>query len=162
MLLEILIRTPSWVYGLFVVLVAVGVLQSRTSKVGTARAAMLPIAMLVLSAYGAISVFGTQPAVAAAWGAGLTIALIVAHGINGGPSGLVRDPSSGAVVVPGSWTPLALMMAIFFTKFGVGVTLAMSPLVKSQPTFWVPVCIAYGVFGGMFLSRGMKILRAPA
>lgn len=162
MLFEVLIRTPAWVYGLFVMLVAFGLLQSRTSRVSTARAVILPIAMLVLSAYGAVSVFGAQPAVAAAWFAGLATAVLVAQYVLGGPSGLVRDATSGAVVVPGSWTPLALMMAIFFTKFAVGVTLAMSPLVKAQPTFWVPVCIAYGVFGGLFLFRGMKILRAPA
>ncbi len=161
MLLEILIRTPAWVYGLFAVLVAFGFMQSRTMKVGTARAVILPAAMLLLSAYGAVSVFGAQPAVAAAWFTGLATALLTASVVLGGPSGLVRD-SSGAVVVPGSWTPLALMMAIFFTKFGVGVTLAMAPIVKSQPTFWVPVCIAYGLFGGLFLFRGMRILRVPA
>jgi hypothetical protein len=162
MLLEILIRTPAWVYGLFIVLVVFGLIQTRTSKVGTARAVVLPIAMLILSAYGAVSVFGANPIVAAAWFVGLATALVIGRNLLDWPSGVVRDADSGSIVVPGSWTPLALMMAIFFTKFGVGVTLAMAPLVKTQPTFWVPVCLAYGLFGGLFLSRGMKILRAPA
>lgn len=162
MLFEILIRTPSWVYGLFAVLVAFGVMQSRTSKVGTARAVILSFAMLLLSAYGAVSVFGVQPAVAAAWLAGTATAVSIGYAVLDWPGGLARDASSGAVVVPGSWMPLALMMAIFFTKFGVGVALALSPALKSSPTFWMPVCIAYGLFGGLFLSRGMKILRAPA
>lgn len=162
MLFEVLVRTPAWVYGLFVLLVAFGLMQSRTSKVGIARAAVLPAAMLFLSAYGAVSVFGVVPAVAAAWFAGLATAVMVGQTVLTWPSGLVRDAESQAITVPGSWVPLALMMAIFFTKFGVNVALAFSPALKTSPSFWVPVCIAYGLFGGLFLSRGMKILRVPA
>jgi hypothetical protein len=117
---------------------------------------------LFLSAYGAVSVFGVVPAVAAAWFAGLATAVMVGQTVLTWPSGLVRDAESQAITVPGSWVPLALMMANFFTKFGVNVALAFSPALKTSPSFWVPVCIAYGLFGGLFLSRGMKILRVPA
>lgn len=162
MLFEILVRTPAWVYGLFAVLVAFGIMQSRTSKVGVARAALLPAAMLLWSAHGALSVFGATPAVATAWFAGLASAVMIGQTVLTWPNGLARDTSSNTIIVPGSWVPLALMMAIFFTKFAVNVELIMSPALKTAPSFWVPVCIAYGLFGGLFLSRGMTILRVPA
>ncbi len=38
MLLEILRRTPSWVFVLFAALVFFGVMQSRTRQIGLARA----------------------------------------------------------------------------------------------------------------------------
>ena len=42
MLLQILQRTPPWVFGLFAVLVAFGVLQSRTRQVTLVRVTILP------------------------------------------------------------------------------------------------------------------------
>ena len=43
------------------------------------------------------------------------------------PAGTRYDAAERRIHQPGSFVPLALMMGIFFTKYGVGVSLAMHP-----------------------------------
>ena len=45
MLLQILQRTPPWVFALFVVLIFFGVLQRRSRQLGWARVAVLPLVL---------------------------------------------------------------------------------------------------------------------
>ena len=56
--IEILKRTPPWVFALFLVLLALGCIQSRNRTVGRRRLLLLSIAMLTLSYYGVVAAFG--------------------------------------------------------------------------------------------------------
>ena len=63
MLLEILKRTPPWVFVLFAALVFFGVMQSRTRQIALVRVTILPVVLIGLSlwAYGALSAPTQQP-----------------------------------------------------------------------------------------------------
>ena len=61
MLIEILQRTPPWVFVLFFALLALGYFQSRSRTVSRRRVSILPVAMIVLSLYGVFSAFGIAP-----------------------------------------------------------------------------------------------------
>jgi lipopolysaccharide export LptBFGC system permease protein LptF len=61
LLIEILKRTPPWVFFLFFVLLAVGYYQSKDRIVGRGKVAILPIIMIALSFYGVLSAFGAAP-----------------------------------------------------------------------------------------------------
>lgn len=158
MLIEILKRTPSWVFVLFFALLALGYLQSRDRSVSRSRIAILPLAMTGLSFYGVVSAFGIVPFGFSAWVAGVTIA--VAPGVR-----LATARSASFTVetqlfcVPGSWFPLALMMAIFFTKYAVGVILARQLPIAGEPVFIGAVSLCYGLLSGVFLARMFGILR---
>ena len=71
MLIEILKRTPAWVFILFFVLLVYGHSQSKNRTVSRPRIAVLPAAMIVLSFYGVLSAFGTAPVGLASWGIGV-------------------------------------------------------------------------------------------
>jgi hypothetical protein len=53
--------------------------------------------------------------------------------------------------------PLLLMMGIFFTKYGVGVTLALHPGMRHDASFALAIPVLYGVFSGVFAGRAVRL-----
>jgi hypothetical protein len=161
MLIEILQRTPLWVFVLFFALLALGYSQSKDRKLSRSKVAILPAAMMVFSIYGVVSAFGLGPVGLFSWAAGIAIAVALGV-VLGTPKGVTYSPATLSFSVPGGWLPLALMMAIFFTKFAIGVTLARSLSVASEPMFVDLVSLCYGFFSGPFLARAIVIWRTKS
>lgn len=154
--LEILNRTPSWVFLLFFALLALGYMQSKDRTLTRTKVLILPTVMLVLSLLGIFSAFGATRLGLGCWALGAAAA--VAIGIKLGTPRCVRfSVESQTFYVPGSWTPLALMMGIFLTKYVVGVIFARELLIAKTTGFLVAVSFCYGVFYGAFLSRAIVI-----
>ncbi len=161
MLAEILRRTPAWVFILFVVLLAFGYLQSKDRVVKRSQAALLPVAMIVLSLYGVLSAFGVSSVALASWTAGVGIAgwLGVIFGI---PRNVRYLPETQSFSVPGSWLPLALMMAIYFMRYATAVIVARQLPMAGDPAFVGSVSLGYGLCSGLFLARVLVIRRSAA
>lgn len=161
MILQILERTPPWVFALFAVLVVLGALQSRTRELGRSRVALLPAVFLPLSLLALGSVFGAEPLAYAGWLAGVAAAVLAGRRTRR-PEPASYATATGLFRVPGSWAPLALMMAIFFTRYAVAVATAMQPPLRASPAFAAAVGLAYGLLSGAFLARALRILGAAA
>jgi hypothetical protein len=152
LLIEILKRTPPWVFFLFFVLLAVGYYQSKDRIVGRGKVAILPIIMIALSFYGVLSAFGAAPVGFFSWVIGVGIAvwlgvtLCTAHGV-------IYSTETQSFSVPGSWLPLVLMMAIFFIKYAVGIILARQLPIASASAFIGSISLCYGLLSGVFLAR---------
>jgi hypothetical protein len=158
MLYQIISHTPTWVFGLFAVLLALGLKQTRAGSMDLLRVCLMPVAMTALSIYGTVTAFGATPAVALAWlaAAGAMLAFVMRMPL----SQEVRfDATSRTLQLPGTWVPLALMMGIFFTKYVVGVVLSMQPTLASNATFSVCLSALYGAFSGVFAARAVRLLR---
>ena len=158
MLLQILERTPSWVFVLFAVLVVLGAMQRRTRELGRARVAILPAAFLLLSLWGVWNAFGPAPLAFACWLAAVCTSVLL-NRFARLPRQVAYSPSTRRFRVAGSWLPLAMMMAIFFTRYAIAVVTAMQPDVKSMPEFAAAVGFAYGLMSGAFLARALRILQ---
>lgn len=161
MLLQILSRTPLWVFALFAALVALGVLQSRTREVGRMRVLLLPAVFLPLSLWGVWNAFGAQALAFAAWLAGLGAALLL-HRLGRPPRPAAYSAATGRYQVEGSWIPLALMMVIFFARYAIAVATAIRPELSANPAFFAAAGFAYGLFSGTFLARALRILAGRA
>ena len=61
MLLEIITHTPTWVWGIFALLLWLGLSQSVDRQVTLRRVILLPIAMTGLSLHGTFSAFHQVP-----------------------------------------------------------------------------------------------------
>lgn len=158
MLIEILKHTPLWVYLLFGLLLASGLAQSKERRLGRVRVSTLPFAMAGLSFYGLFAGFGLAWGALACWT--ISAAASCVAGLRfASPDAATWVAEAREFRVPGSWLPLALMMAIFFTKFAVAVVVARQLPFVTESTFVAGVSLCYGVFSGLFLARAIVILK---
>jgi hypothetical protein len=158
-ILQILQRTPPWVFVLFAVLLVLGAMQSRPRDIGRARVALMPAIFLPLSLWGIWSAFGPEVFAFAAWLAGVGAAVLI-NLYARAPRKVSYAPDTRLFHVAGSWIPLTMMMAIFFARYAIAVAMAMQPALKSMPVFAAGVGAAYGLMSGSFLARALRILGA--
>ena len=155
---QILSHTPVWVFALFFVLLVFGLMQTRTRTVRRIPALLLPAGMIALSLAGIQSSFGLAPLPVASWAIALAIAVIVGHALF--RDDRVRyDASASTYFVPGSWVPLAVIMAIFFAKYVYAVMKALDAAVISTAPFAVGLSAVYGVLSGYFAARALNLIR---
>lgn len=159
MILQILQRTPPWVFALFLVLLVLGAMQVRPRDISRARVALMPAIFLPLSLWGIWAAFGPEAVAFVAWLAGVGAAVLINRYARL-PRQVSYAPESRRYHVAGSWAPLAMMMAIFFARYAISVALAMQPALKSMPVFAVGAGAAYGLMSGSFLARALRILGA--
>jgi len=153
---NILRGTPLWVLPLFLGLLALGYLQSRPRDLQPIRVAILPLALGAYSLARVLADFGPAPAHLAAWTAGGAAAILLNLALKQ-PAGARWSDANGTYHVPGSWLPLALMLAMFFARYALAAGLAMRPALILAPGFAAGVCFALGLLGGMFLARALWV-----
>jgi hypothetical protein len=157
-MMQILSHTPAWVFALFLVLLVFGLMQTRTRRVRKLPALLLPAGMVALSLAGIQSSFGLRPVPLLAWATGLVAAAFVGHR-------WFRDDrvqyhaAEGAFLIPGSWAPLAVIMAIFFAKYAYAVLLALKAQAVTSTLFLVALSAVYGLLSGYFVARGINLVR---
>jgi hypothetical protein len=156
MLLQIVQHTPVWVWGLFVALAAFGLSQARDREVSLARMTILPLVLLCLSFTGVVSTFAHATIAILAWLVGVTAAIALGRRLLV-VRGATWSPETGLLHVPGSWLPLALMVALFLVKYGVGATLALNHAMAANTTFGASCGLAYGAFSGLFAARALGL-----
>jgi hypothetical protein len=159
MLLQIILRTPVWVWGLFALLLWQGFKLARPSSTGLLRATLMPVVMVCLSVYGTVSAFGGQAHVVLAWlaGAAMTVSMVLMRFPV--PTNTRYDATEKRIHQPGSFVPLALMMGIFFTKYAVGISIAMHPALAHDLVFSTAISALSGAFSGIFAARALRLQR---
>ena len=155
-MLQILQHTPVWVFGLLIGLLFLGYSQTKTRLLSIKRLIILPVVMLVLSALGIASSFGLQIQSLATWGLGIGVALGLNMWISS-PRGATYSADDKQFRVPGSWLPMVMILVIFFTKYLVGVLLALHPQTVHTPVFAISACLLFGLSSGFFLARALKV-----
>jgi hypothetical protein len=158
MFYHIIANTPAWVWGLLLVLLALGFSQTRSRLVGSRRLVILPLVMTGLSLSGTVSSFGAAPTVLLAWiASACMVAWLVAR--RPAPPLSRYDSATGLYHLPGSWVPMALIMGIFAIKYAVGAALAMQPALAANAVFSTATGALYGMLGGVFIGRAGRYWR---
>lgn len=160
MVTGILQNTPYWVWGIFVLLLALGLMQTRRRRAPRLRVFILPVIMIPLSFNTIASQFGMNPLPIVAWAGGIAIALLLNSLVFKGPAGVTFIREENAFEIPGSWIPLLLMMTIFLARFVLGVTRAINPAPVATDLFTAIVSIILGFCSGLFAARAMKTIAA--
>ncbi|GAB1390925.1 MAG: hypothetical protein AMXMBFR78_17660 [Rubrivivax sp.] len=153
--------TPAWVGGLFVFLIALGLSAARTRQLPRSRLILLPVAMAGLALWGVWAAFGASgelPALLALW---LLCAALMLYATRTqrAPRGTRFQPATARFVLPGSWVPMALILAVFLMKYLIGVQLAMEPRLAHELGFALGVTALYGALSGLFAARTLRVLR---
>ena len=156
MLLQIISATPKWVFALFAVLLWLGCKQLLASRLSLLRITIMPVAMTGLAVYGVISAFDDSPGALVGWAvsAASLAALVLQRPL---PATTRYDAATRSFQVAGSAVPLALMMGIFFTKYVVGVELAIHPELAHQHELALAIGALYGAFSGVLVARGIRL-----
>jgi hypothetical protein len=151
MLQQILIHTPVYVWAILAILVWRGIAALREREMTLRNLFIVPLVMLALSLQDVLMKFGSNAMPLAIWaGVAISTALLVWKFSR---SRTAPGTTAGSVIVRGSWVPLAMMMAVFFTKYAASVLLAVVPHARQDLLFAASVCALFGVFNGSFLGR---------
>jgi hypothetical protein len=158
MFMQILTRTPTWVFILLAALIALGVWQSRPQRTSVTRQTVTPLVFTALSLFGVLSAFHGNWLTILVWLVAVTVTALPLMR-TATPVGTTFDAASRQFSIPGSWTPLVIMMGIFAVKFAVGVSLGLHPDWATNIAFAATVCTAYGALSGVLLGRGLRLVR---
>lgn len=156
-MLRIVQNTPPWVWGVLVLLLALGFWQSRTRCVPRAALLPLPTVMLVFAVYGLVSGFGWQAVALGGWLAGFSVPMVVFRFLPAMPGVYRRE--DGRMQVPGSWWPGVWMLAIFMIRYAMGIAEARNWSGMEQPGLAMAVGLLLGMLSGLFVLRSLRILR---
>lgn len=163
MLWPIVQGTPRWVWGLLAALLWLGLAQTLPRQLGLRRALLPPLALAGFAAWGLASAFGGGTALAGALGAWLlaaALACAASLALRGAPAAGARyDAQARRFHLPGSPVPLLLILALFMTKYAVGVELALQPALAQDGAFALRIAALYGVFNGLVLARAARLWR---
>lgn len=157
MLQQIITHTPLWVWAILAFLMYRGFLASKDRELGLRAIFVIPAVMLVLSLQGIAGSFGFTEASVASWVASVLLGSVISwKSVNN--TNVRVLPEKASVFYRGSWAPMALMMAIFLVKYCVNVIIAINPSLRLDTSFIAAVCLAYGLFNGLFLGKMLKVL----
>ncbi len=158
-MMQILAHTPAWVFGLLLGLMVLGLQQTRNRQVKLWLAYLLPLGMVILSLVGVTSNFGAQLLTISLWMAGLCSVALVGYQLL--PVKNLRYlADANRFYIPGSWVPLVVILAIFFTKYVVAVLYALGNPITTHAAFMPVLCIVYGGFSGYFVARALCLVQA--
>lgn len=161
MLFQIIAHTPTWVFGIFLLLAWRGAKQMLTREVGLVGITVMPLAMIGFALYGVASAFGHSQAgllALVAWAVAAAVSGIWMQARPLSPR-TQYDPALRKFLLPGSPWPLVRMMGIFLTKYVVGVTLVLHPGLAHDSGFALAVSALYGLFSGVFAGGTLRLWR---
>lgn len=151
MLMHILTHTPIYVWAILAFLVQRGMTAMHDRELTMRKLCIIPVVMLGLSLQDMSAKFGLDGLALAAWAVGAGGAVLLACRVKG--ERIAAGSTPGTVRVRGSWAPLAMMMAVFLTKYLASVALAIVPQARQDALFVAVVCALFGLFNGWFLGR---------
>lgn len=143
---------PAWVYLLFIGLLYLGIKRGFTTTMKVKQLVILPIALLWLSLHGLLQSFPmTYHTI---WSYILGIAIGCGLGFLHLKRIQIRaDKKRGLIEIPGDWTYLGLIMAIFIIEFIIHYLMAVANSITHVPLFVIPILFISGLVVGITIGR---------
>ncbi len=160
---QILLYTPRWVFGLLAGLIVLGLLQVRTRQIPVQAVFILPIAMTMMSLIGTLMDLGFTASAISCWllgAASVTLLLVKLS-----RSSLAYDYTTRKLRLQGSWIPLIVILAIFCTRYALGMSFGMNLDIVHESYFAPLMSFILGGLSGYFIAQGIKylqVVRQPA
>lgn len=151
-----LAHVPHWVPVLFLVLVAIGWRQSFERRVRPTAMATIALLMIGLSVQGLVQNFGASASALLAWLAGAAAVLLTGRRWVE-PRGLWSE--GAAVRLPGSWLPMALLLAVFAARVLIGALRGTGSPLMHEPVFVFVAASTLGALSGAFVARALAVDR---
>lgn len=153
-------NTPLWVWAILAALLTLGFKQARDHVAGRTRLLLQPLVLGGLSVVSAVSAFGPQPATAGGWLLGAAAGVLL-NRLLGLPRRVQALPG-GRFAIGGSWAPMVLLMAIFWLRYAVAVSLVVAPALRAGSVFALLACALYGLASGLIGARAWRVLQTAS
>lgn len=155
---QILMYTPQWVFGLLAGLIVLGLMQVPTRQVPIQAVFIMPVAMTMMSLIGTLMDLGFTAITILCWvlGAAL-VTLLLLKLINN--SSAAYDHTTRKLRLQGSWIPLLIILAIFCTRYALGMSLGMNLAIVHEFYFAPLMSFILGTLSGYFIAQGIKYLQ---
>jgi hypothetical protein len=158
MIAAIVSNTPVWVWGLLAALVALGLSQTRSRTVAPARLLALPLALMGLGLWSMARGFAAVPLAALCWASMLVLSSSLSRRLPR-PAGARWLAAEGRLHLPGSWLPMAVILAIFSLRYVMGVGQAFNPEWRTAAAVQLPLAAVYGTISGLLLGRALCLMQ---
>lgn len=154
---QILMYTPRWVFGLLAGLIVLGLIQVRTRKVPVQAVFIMPIAMLMMSLIGTLMDLGFAWVTIVFWLLGAASVSYPMVKLSSHKS-IIYDQATRKLSLQGSWIPLIVIMAIFCTRYALGMSIGMNLDIVRKFYFAPLVSFTLGALSGYFIAQGIRYL----
>jgi ABC-type amino acid transport system permease subunit len=157
-IIEIISRTPWWVWILFVFLLWIGLRALRPSTGPFWRLAILPLVFLVWGLQSLVSRYPIDAFSLGPWllaiAIGVALGLLLVARVE-----LRADRAHGLIWLPGGATTLVLILLIFAARYTFGVLQGMTPGIIADPRFLIADVGLSGLVAGIFAGRLLGLWR---
>ena len=157
MIIEIIANTPKWVWLILIALTVYGKYLSKDQLVHEKMLFILPFVMIYMGLSGISSAFSETLLASTIWLSGIVLSCTLLY--------FLKLPAIGqynikdkAFKIFGSWVPYMIMLAIFCTKYVIGVATAMQLPLLETALFVSIISFLYGTFSGVFIYRTFSLL----
>ncbi|WP_374625989.1 hypothetical protein [Devosia sp.] len=156
----VIAHTPVWVWGLYALLLVLGLRRTRDVTLPLWRVLILPAVVTVLAVSSVIGAgLGTMPVILVGLAAG------GAAGWRLEPAGAIRRLPGGRLRLRGEWWTLVQLALVLVLRYLTNVVAAIDPVLHANPAWQLGTLFATAALSGLFLGRTAARLRvcfAPA
>lgn len=156
----VLAHTPAWVWGLYALLLVLGLRRTRDATLPLWRMLILPAVVTLL-------------AISSCIGAGIDALTGIFVGLAAGgaagwrlePAGAIRRLPGGRLRLRGEWWTLVQLALVLVLRYLTNVVAAIDPVLHANPAWQLGTLFATAALSGLFLGRTAARLRvcfAPA
>ncbi len=155
---QILMYTPQWVFGLLAGLVVLGLMQVRTRQVPIQAVFIMPVAMTMMSLIGTLMDLGFTVITILCWLLGAVSLTLLLVKITGNSS-VAYNHTTRKLTLQASWIPLLVILAIFCTRYALGMSFGMNLAIVREFYFAPLMSLILGALSGYFIAQGIKYLQ---
>lgn len=150
----VIVHTPIWVWGLYALLLFLGLQRTRDSVVPLWRMLILPIVVTLL-------------AISSVIGAGVDAVSATLLGLAAGAAagwplerpGSVRRLPDGRLWLRGEWLSLGQIVLVLIARYATNAVGAMNPVLHANPLWHLGTLFVCSFLSGIFLGRTARRLR---
>ena len=147
---SIFAHTPFWVWIILAAMLWRGLKSTMPREVGLTSLLLLPAILVLLSSY---SLFTAGLSVAVVAGLAMGALLGIAAGIQLDRRFAAVPVSPGRIRLPGEWTPVAVVLTIFATRYIRIVAGIVNPALATNSTFLLVMSGISAFTAAMLLTR---------
>lgn len=150
----VIVHTPVWVWGLYALLLFLGLQRTRDSVVPLWRMLILPTVVTLLAIS---SVTGAGLDAASATLLGLAAGAVAGWPLEG--RGSVRRLPGGRLWLRGEWLSLGQIVLVLVARYATNAVGAMNPVLHANPIWHLGTLFVCSLLSGIFLGRTARRLR---